>query len=220
MITRITGRLEQIVGHEAEVAQAGGEVVRQVLVPAYWGASLSGRVGQVITLWTLEYLESPNQGATFTPRMLGFPSAVDRRFFELLTTVKGIGPRKALRALAVEPAEVAGAIRGKDTRALTRLPEIGKRLAETMILELGGKVEAFLPVGEAREMTRAAGGPVGDGAGDPMTSDAVEALVALGEPRAEAELLVSRARGRAQREGRRLVTVEAILDMVFAGRAG
>src|SRR5712671_6350629 len=90
------------------------------------------------------YLEGQGQGTSFVPRVLGFATPREREFFELFTTVKGLGNKRALRALAREPVEIAGAIAEKNTRALQELPEIGKRLAETVIAELTGKVEKFV----------------------------------------------------------------------------
>lgn len=214
MMTRLTGVLERVEGNEAVVASPGGETARQVLIPTYLAGTLTSRVGGTVTLHTLEYLESPNQGASFIPRLVGFGSERERRFFELLTTVKGIGNRKALRALAEEPSVIAGAVMAKDARALTQLPEIGKRLAETIIVELTGKVEGFMSGDETRRLeSRAASMPVGD----PVELDAVEALVALGETRGEAQQLVARASGRIDAGGAR--SVETILDAVFAARA-
>ncbi len=125
--------------------------------------------------------------------------------------MKGIGNRKALRAMSVEPARIAAAIQARDIRALTQLPEIGKRLAETVVAELSGKVAAFLTPAEVKSLDAAASygpGPVG--------IDAVEALLALGETRADAETLVARASTRAATAGRALETVEAVLDEVYA----
>jgi len=218
MITRLTGILESVEGGQAVLALSSGEVAYQVMLPAYLGESLPSRVGQRITLVTLQYLDSPNQGASFVPRLIGFAAEHDRKFFELFTTVKGIGNRKALRAMACEPAAIASAIASKDVKALTRLPEIGKRLAETIIAELSGKVDAFLSPGEVSILEA----KLGEGAAmaaDPIGADAVEALVALGESRAEAEVLVARARTASQRDGRVLATIEAVLDQVFAARA-
>jgi Holliday junction DNA helicase RuvA len=193
MISRITGILEAIEKLSAQLALSNGELVREVLVPAYLVPTLVGRVGQPVSLHTLEYFESHNQGASFVPRLVGFERPADRDFFELLTTVKGIGNRKALRALAQEPAVIARAIAQRDTRALQQLPEIGKRLAETVIAELVGKVDPFLgppgAAGEVKPMSRPLSGPA---------EEAVAALIALGENRPEAEAKVRSAvdRGR------------------------
>lgn len=219
MLTRVSGQLERVEGNEVVVAMSGGDIAYQVLVPTYLAERLASRVGERVTFSTLQYLDSPNQGASFVPRLVGFANDGERRFFELLTTVKGIGNRKALRALAVEPSVIAGAIVSKDARALTRLPEIGKRLAETVIVELTGKVSGFLSVSEAAEMSATADGMAIVAAGDPVLMDAVDALIALGETRADAEGLVSKAVARGRREERTFATVEAVLDVVFAARA-
>jgi Holliday junction DNA helicase RuvA len=150
MIARITGYLEQLDDGAALVALEGG-VAHEVLVPAYladrlmgkWGGG-AGSVGGTVTLHTLEYLESQNQGASFIPRLIGFASPTERDFFELLTTVKGLGNKRALRSMALEPATIARSIHERDTRALQRLPEIGPKLAELIVHELKGKVERFV----------------------------------------------------------------------------
>jgi len=129
--------------------------------------------------------------AAFLPRLIGFSTPEQRRFFELFTTVKGLGPRRALRALRAPFEHVAGAIAARDAKFLQSLPEIGKRLAETIIAELHGKVDAVAPTpgaGVAIEPKAAgADGPLGDAG-----LQAVAALVQLGEGRMEAENLVRR----------------------------
>ena len=67
---------------------------------------LSEAVGSRIEFHTLHLMESHAQGASFVPRLMGFRSAQQRAFFELLTTVKGLGSRKALRATLVPTATV------------------------------------------------------------------------------------------------------------------
>lgn len=188
MIVRITGRVESASGVSAVLAIEGsaGGVAREVLVPAFLAASLATRVGDIVTLHTLEYLESRDQGASFVPRIVGFETVGERRLFELLTTVKGIGNRKALRAMAMEAGAIANAIASRDTTTLVRLPEVGKRLAETIIAELGGKLDELV---KGNDVVEAKGGGVLSAAAE----EAVAALVALGDPRADAERRVRRA---------------------------
>src|SRR5207302_2413101 len=76
------------------------------------------------------------------PRMIGFLRVEQRKFFELFTTVSGIGTRKALRALTVPTGQIAHAIETGNTRFLIALPQIGKRLAEQIVATLAGKVGA------------------------------------------------------------------------------
>lgn len=192
MITRLAGMLESVEGMEATVRMEGG-LWRQVLVPAYLAEHLGTQLGKPVTLHTLEYLESQGQGSSYIPRLIGFGSPQERRFFELLTGVDGFGNRKALRALAHQPAAIARAILGADAAWLTGLPEIGKKTAEKVILELKGKVSGFLTADEVRGLDAAASGgfePVGPAA------EAVAALVALGETRPDAERRVRMAMAR------------------------
>lgn len=185
VITSLTGRLVRINGASAELEPVPAVRV-EALVPGYYAERLVDSVGSTVTMRTRMHLESQAQGSSFIPRLLGFPDEADRAFFELFTSVKGVGARKALRAMAIEPTLIAASIAARDAKALTKLPEIGARVAETMVAELHGKVDrwsAGAPIVEARP------GPVVSGPAE----DAVETLIALGETRAEAERRISRA---------------------------
>lgn len=176
MLARIAGQLVSVEGGRAQIGI--GPSVIDVLVPGSDLDALGRRIGQQVEFHTMLVLEGIGQGTSMVPRLLGFASAHDRAFFELFTTVKNIGHRKALRALQMPAAEIAAAIARRDTATLVSLPEIGKRTAETIIAELSGKVDAYLE----------GGGPIsvpGDPAGSSMRADAIAMLVALGE-RAEA----------------------------------
>src|SRR5262249_42372088 len=191
--------LEGVDDRAAAVAVGGGGgVVYEVLIPAFLAERLKGQVGAAVTLTTFQYLESQGQGTSFVPRLVGFQSTAERSFFELFTTVKGIGNRRALRAMAEDPATIARAIMTKDAKALTKLPEIGKRMAETIIAELSGKVDTFLSTAEVKQLDAAAHGVAA--AGDPVAEEAVMALVALGETRSDAQGMVARALAKAKRE--------------------
>lgn len=187
MIVRITGVLEQVDASGAVIAVPETGLAYEVRVPLALAEDLADQVGRRITLHTLQHFEAHGQGTSLTPRLIGFATREDKRFFEVFTTVKGVGVRKALRAMAAPVPQIARAIAEKDVLALQRLPEIGKRLAETVIAELNGKVEGFLAhdatasLTEPKPALRAA------------AAQAVEALVRLGEPQAEAERMVRRA---------------------------
>ncbi len=192
MITRFSGTLEAVDGGRATLAS--GPMALEVLLTSNDAVRLAASVGRPITLYTMVLLESQSQGSSFTPRLLGFSSPRDRAFFELFTTVKGIGPRKALRALARPVGEVAAAIVAEDLAALTALPEVGRRTAQTIVAELGGKVESFADAVHAggvpapRMPIAAAADPA---AGLPAAArDALAILQQLGEPPALARSLV------------------------------
>ena len=75
--------------------------------------------------------------------LYGFTSGTDRDTFETLLGVSGIGPRTALATLSVlTPAELREAIEEADLSTLQRVPGIGKKSAQRMVLELGGKLAA------------------------------------------------------------------------------
>lgn len=192
MITRIEGILEDVSDGVAEVRAAEG-LVHEVLVPACDAGELAMKVGAKVRLFTLHYLESQGQGSHFVPRLIGFSSREQRAFFELLTTVKGIGNRKALRAMQVSHARMAEAIAGGDAKFLATLPEIGKRTAESTIVELKGKLDPFLkdPLA-ARRAAAAASVVAAPAVPAGPAADAEDVLVALGEPRAQAREKIER----------------------------
>ncbi|MDX2114026.1 MAG: Holliday junction branch migration protein RuvA [Planctomycetota bacterium] len=196
MLARISGILEQTAEGSILLslpgAHPGTEQAFEILIPAFLVGQLRDREGQLVTLHTIQSLDSPDGGSSFTPRLIGFASPDERRFFELLTTVKGVGTKKALRSLVSPVSDVARAITLRDAAALGKLPGIGKRLAETIIAELHGKVEAF--AGAASSPGAAAsGGPPPTGMLSDAARRAVAALVRLGESDAEADRLIRRA---------------------------
>jgi Holliday junction DNA helicase RuvA len=185
MIVKLSGKLE-FVGEDS-VHVTLGDLTHELLVPAADIPTLQTKVGQSVTFFTVEYIEGNASFGQLAPKMLGFLRAQDREFFDLFTTVKGIGTRKALRALAIPVADIARAIALKDTRKLSSLPSVGKRMAETIVAELHGKVEKFA----AGAGTGAVGGPPVSALPD-HAQLAIEALVKLGERRIDAENWVTR----------------------------
>lgn len=206
MISRIMGKLEQVDGAGALI-DTGSGVWYEVMLPACDVERLSRRVGQEVVLHTIHYLEGDAARGSLVPRLVGFLADADREFFRVFTTVQGVGIRKALRALARPPAEIAAAIQAKDAKLLIALPEIGKRLAERLITELQDKVGdfagEFAPAARAAEMPEAA-------------AEAVAVLVQLGERRADAVVLVDRVLAVAPETD----TAEAIIQHVYRLKAG
>lgn len=186
MIARIDGELEAMADGAALVR--AGSLVYEVLVPAFDQMRLAASVGERVSFHTLHYLEGQGQGSSYWPRLIGFATPEERTFFELFTTVKGIGNRKALRALQLPIATVAEAIANRDLATLQSLPEIGKKTAESIVLELKDKAGRFLgatsTIREAKPTDAKSGRVV---------ADAVAVLVQLGEQRPVAMTLVERA---------------------------
>lgn len=110
--------------------------------------------------------------------LYGFVDSEARELFGLLQTVSGVGPRLAMATLAVlEPDALRSALADGNTAALTRVPGIGKRGAERMIVELRDKVTVFGATGA----TAVAAGA------SPLRDQIVEALVGLGFTPRQAE---------------------------------
>jgi holliday junction DNA helicase RuvA len=114
--------------------------------------------------------------------LYGFLHPEEKHLFEKLITVSGIGPKLGITILSGMPTdEMVGAIRGNDIARLTRIPGIGKKTAERMVLELRDK----LPPGGVEAV-----------AAIPSLSaieeDVLSALVNLGFQRAAAEKVLGR----------------------------
>jgi Holliday junction DNA helicase RuvA len=114
--------------------------------------------------------------------LYGFLRPEEKQLFEKLITVSGIGPKLAITILSgMAAGELAAAIRGNDLMRLTKIPGIGKKTAERMVLELSDKLPP------------AAG--ISTPAAPPMTTteeDVLSALVNLGYQRAAAEKALAR----------------------------
>lgn len=185
MISAITGELTSV--DEDRVQLQVGPILYELLVPAADVPLLRAGAGGTMTFHTLMYLEGDPSGGSLEPRLIGFLQAEDRQFFQKFITVKGIGPKKALKALIHPCGEIAAAIENRDTRFLVGLPTIGKRMAEQIIAELSGKVQQFVQPGARRTIGRAA-------ARSAAEEDAIATLVALGDRRDLAETLLDRAK--------------------------
>ncbi|HEY6936061.1 MAG TPA: Holliday junction branch migration protein RuvA [Terriglobales bacterium] len=107
--------------------------------------------------------------------LFGFLRQGEKELFERLISVSGIGPKLAITILSGMPAdEMVGAIRGNDVARLTRIPGIGKKTAERMVLELRDKLQDF---GAAPAAAPAS----------PIEEDVLSALLNLGYQRPAAE---------------------------------
>ncbi|MFP4355803.1 MAG: Holliday junction branch migration protein RuvA [Phycisphaerae bacterium] len=182
MISRIAGRLEEVATDHVLLETEAG-IWYELLVPACDVERHSRRIGQPTVLYTIHYIEGdPSRGA-IVPRLVAFLDEQDREFFRAFTTVKGVGTRKALRALKAPASQVAAAIQNKDAKLLKSLPEIGQRMAERIIAELHDKVAEF--AGQVQP------GPAAAELSAPAT-EAISVLVQLGERQADATALVQR----------------------------
>jgi Holliday junction DNA helicase RuvA len=119
--------------------------------------------------------------------LFGFLTAADKALFEKLITVSGIGPKLAITTLSgLTAPDLVNAIRAGAIEQLVRIPGVGKKTAERMVLELRDKLDlAGLP-------ERTAAAP--RSAFDPNEQDVISALMNFGANRPSAEAAVNKAR--------------------------
>ena len=164
MIGRLVGRL--VSKHPPQLVVDVAGVGYEVDVPMSTFFNLPA-TGEMVTLHThLAVREDAHV-------LYGFGSVEERAAFRRLIRISGVGARTALALLSgLSVADLAHAVAAQDTARLTKVPGIGKKTAERLLLELKGKI-GEPPAG-------AAGTPAG--AGD----DVLNALVALGYSEKEA----------------------------------
>ena len=148
-----------------------------------------GGVGYEVFIPTTTFTAMPNAGAEVSLdihthvredalTLYGFSSRQERRVFERLISISGIGPKLAVTILSGSSVEgLVGAIRRGDLARLTSIPGVGKKTAERIVVELKDKLQEF---------TEEPAKPV-------VETDVVSALENLGYSRPMAEAAVRRA---------------------------
>ncbi len=174
MISSLTGTV-RTVSLDSVVVVVGGVGFRVAATPTTLAGLRTGTEAELAT--SLVVRED-------SLTLFGFADADEREAFELLQTVTGIGPRLALAMLAVlTPDQLRRAIAQEDLAALMRVPGIGRKGAQRIVLEVGDRLGPPTS-GEA------VAGRV-QSAGDGASSDVVDALVGLGWSARSAEQAVA-----------------------------
>ena len=107
--------------------------------------------------------------------LFGFTTRTEKRLFEKLLSISGIGPKLAITVLSgLPPERLIAAIHGQDHATLTHIPGVGKKTAERIVLELKDKLQELAPAGNA-------------GSSTPVSEDVLSALVNLGYQRLAAQ---------------------------------
>lgn len=173
MIVRLRGEVLEV-NHGRVVVDCGG-VGYEALVPENTRLPL---VGERADLFTRHIIR---EDAQF---LVGFTSDSDRRLFDLLTEVKGCGPKISLQIISDLGTETTlNAIAVEDPRMLAKATGVGPRLAERIIVELKEKVRQ-------ETFTRKVAAAIMGGRGQ-SDDELVDALMALGYRRQEAETAAS-----------------------------
>src|ERR1700691_3540758 len=153
----------------------------------------AGGVGYDVTISVPTFTSLPKEGGEVslyiytqvredTLALYGFLERDEKRLFERLITVSGVGPKLAVTILSgLNPERTVAAIRAQDHAMLTRIPGVGKKLAERLVVELKDKLEEF------------ATAPVAAGVTAPAAEDVLSALVNLGYQRPAAQKAIETA---------------------------
>ncbi|MDJ0361564.1 Holliday junction branch migration protein RuvA [Rhodococcus sp. H29-C3] len=172
MISSISGEVLDI-ALDHVVIEASGVGYRINATPDTLGTLSRGSASRLLT--TMIVRED-------SMTLYGFSDSESRELFSLLLSVSGVGPRIAMATLAVlDPQALRTALADSNVAALTRVPGIGKRGAERMIVELRDKVDAIVAAGNT---TIVQSGP---GTVNSVRDQIVEALTGLGFPAKQAE---------------------------------
>jgi Holliday junction DNA helicase RuvA len=170
MIAHLRGKLIAKHPNQAIVEAAGVGYDVTISVPTF---SNLGGVGSEVALHIHTHVRED------AIALFGFLSPSEKQLFEKLLSVSGIGPKLAITILSgMAAADMVAAIRSNDVAKLTKIPGIGKKTAERMVLELRDKLKDF---GLEAATTPAS----------PMEEDVLSALTNLGYQRPPAEKAVA-----------------------------
>ncbi|NWJ40009.1 MAG: Holliday junction branch migration protein RuvA [Geothrix sp.] len=162
MIGRLRGELIQKLPNLALVECGGVGYAAAISLSTY---GLLPEVGAMVVLHT-ELLVRENEIS-----LLGFYATQERELYRMLIKVDGVGPKMALAALgALSLEDLVQAIRGRDVKALTRIPGVGRKTAEKMCFELSEKMGGLSGLD----------GLSGGSSGDPWEESLRSALTNLG----------------------------------------
>ena len=181
MIAFLRGRLLE--KHPNQVIVETGGVGYDVVIPVSTFSALPD-AGSEVKLRVYTHVRED------TLALFGFLTVEEKVIFEKLISVSGIGPSLAIKVLSgMAAADLTGAIRNGSVEQLVRIPGVGKKTAERIVLELKDKLEGI-------GLAAAAGAPASPAASvlSLLEQDVLSALMNLGCNRAAAEAAVRKAK--------------------------
>jgi Holliday junction DNA helicase RuvA len=165
--------------HPNQVIVDVGGVGYDVVIPVSAFSSLPDK-GSVVQLFIHTHVREDLLA------LYGFVSARDKALFEKLITVSGIGPKLAITALSgLSSEDLATAIRSGSLEQLVRIPGVGKKTAERMVLELRDKLDLIGTAAQASSPKSAF---------NATEEDVISALMNFGATRAAGEAALTKAR--------------------------
>ena len=176
MIGQLRGRLTDKRPNQVLVDVGGVGYIVQVPLSTY------AALGELHTEVTLLIHTHVREDAL---SLYGFLSSREKHFFEMLLSASGVGPSLALKILSgMSVEELVPAIRGSDLARLTKIPGVGRKTAERIVVELRDKLDAVTVEAERPSASSPAG----------IEADVVSALVNLGYDGRRAEGAVAEAK--------------------------
>jgi Holliday junction DNA helicase RuvA len=189
MITQIRGILHSVGDEELTLAIDPFEL--EVAIPESARRQLQMKLGEMVSLHTLFYIEGNTMGGRMSPKLVGFLSTIDREFFEIFCSVDGVGVRKALRAMVRPTRELAQTIQEQDVKMLATYPGIGEAMAERIVAKLRRKVGKFaLILGAEDGAAQVNGKP--ENAEPDVIRDTYAALLSVGHSESQARQAIDR----------------------------
>ncbi len=179
MFSRITGAIVER-ADTAVLLDVGG-LAYEIVLPPCVAEKLPVALGERVTLEIHPTFNLDGNSGRFT--FFGFTNAVEREFFEALTSVASIGPKTAARAFSYPMARIAKAIDAGDHGFLVKLPGIGQQKARDIVAKLQGKVTRFLLIQDA--------GPRAPETIPDFAEEARSVLLQLEYKRAEADAMIA-----------------------------
>ena len=180
MYEYIQGKLAYLTLLKAVVESHG--VGYKITVPA----SFQGQdIGSSILLYVSHVVREDSQ------TLYGFITRQERDLFEKILGVSGIGPKTALALVGhLDIAHLEAAVINNDTRLISKVPGIGKKTAERLIIEMRDKIKGLA----------AASGGLANNSADRALLDAISALISLGYNPQQAQLAIKKVREENQKE--------------------
>jgi len=178
MIGRLTGLLAAKRAPQVLIDCQGVGYEADVSMTTYYQLP---EVGEQVAIWT--HLQIKDDAHT----LIGFTTEQERKLFRQLIKVNGVGPKMALTILSgINNEEFAVCVAQNDVATLTRLPGVGKKTAERLIIEMRDKVDEFASASPTSSNDL---GQSQTGAHS-IKQEAIEALQALGYRPVDAEKMV------------------------------
>ena len=215
MISQLTGKIAQVERRKKDsiaLLDING-VVYEIFIPSGLVDVIKEKINEAkknktdgkMTFYTVHYIEGGMGGGPMIPRLIGFLDPLDRDFFELFTSVSGLGVRTALKAMVVPINDIARSIENADEIRLDGLPEIGLATAKKIVAELQGKMAKFALMKESKPLTAKSQTELD------LKEEALVVLLQLQYSKMEAERMIDKALSR----NKKIKDAEELIAEVF-----